>query len=150
LAHLDPFYTATTLNEATDVNVLHELKETLDNVGVYEWSEIEEFVKKYFDGVDASELNIIIDISAERFNDILKLEDSEKADFKIKAKHFVKIYGQIASIMPYKMVEWEKLFWFLKFLIPKLIIQDKDQDLFDELLNSVDLSTYGLERVKQN
>jgi type I restriction enzyme R subunit len=33
-------------------------------------------------------------------------------------------------------------------LIPKLIIQDKDKELLDELLNSVDLSTYGLERVK--
>src|SRR5690554_1213959 len=29
----DPFYTATSLNEATDVNVLHELKDVLDDVG---------------------------------------------------------------------------------------------------------------------
>ncbi len=144
----DPFYTATTLSEATDVNVLHELKEHLDGEGVYEHAEVEEFVEKYFDGVDASELNVIIDIAADRFNNSLELEDSQKADFKIKAKQFVKIYAQMASIMPYEIVEWEKLFWFLKFLIPKLIIQDKDKELLDELLNSVDLSTYGLERVK--
>jgi type I restriction enzyme R subunit len=144
----DPFYTATTLSEATDVNVLHELKEHLDGDGVYEHAEVEEFVEKYFDGVDASELNVIIDIAADRFNNSLELEDTQKADFKIKAKQFVKIYAQMASIMPYEIVEWEKLFWFLKFLIPKLIIQDKDKDLLDELLNSVDLSTYGLERVK--
>jgi len=56
----------------------------------------------------------------------------------------------MASIMPYEIVAWEKLFWFLKFLIPKLIIQDKDKELLDELLNSEDLSTYGLERVKLN
>ena len=54
----------------------------------------------------------------------------------------------MSSIMPYEIVAWEKLFWFLKFLIPKMIIKDKDQDKLDELLNSVDLSTYGLERVK--
>ncbi len=147
-ASFDPFYTATTLSEATDINVLHELKEHLDSEGVYEKSEIEEFIKGYFDAVDASKLSVLIDVSADRFNDTLELEESEKADFKIKAKHFVKIYAQMASIMPYEIVEWEKLFWFLKFLIPKLIIQDKDQDLLDELLNSVDLSTYGLERVK--
>ena len=147
-AAFDPFYTATTLNSATDVNVLHELKEHLDGEGVYEQSEVESFVAKYFDGVDASELSAIIDIAAERFNVSLELEESEKADFKIKAKQFVKIYAQMASIMPYEIVAWEKLFWFLKFLIPKLIIKDKDQDLLDELLNSVDLSTYGLERVK--
>ena len=146
----DPFYTATSLNKATDVNVLHEIKAILDDVGVYEWSEVEDFVDKYFKKIDAQLLSPIIDIAADRFNFQLELEDSEKADFKIKAKQFVKIYGQMASILPYEVVNWEKLFWFLKFLIPKLIIVDGGIDALDELLNSVDLSTYGLERVKLN
>jgi len=146
----DPFYTATSLNKATDVNVLHEIKGILDDVGVYEWAEVEDFVDKYFKKVDAQLLSPIIDIAADRFNFQLELEDSEKADFKIKAKQFVKIYGQMASILPYEVVNWEKLFWFLKFLIPKLIIVDGSIDALDELLNSVDLSTYGLERVKLN
>lgn len=147
-ASFDPFYTSTTLSEATDINVLHELKDNLDDLGVYESDEINEFFEKYFKGVDASKLSPIIDKSAQRFNIDLQLEDEEKADYKIKAKQFVKIYGQMASIMPYEIIAWEKLFWFLKFLIPKMIIKDKDQDKLDELLNSVDLSTYGLERVK--
>ncbi len=146
----DPFYTATSLSEATDINVLHELKSNLDDVGVYENSEVESFVEKYFKGANAQELSPIVDIAAERFNLTLELDDKAKADYKIKAKHFVKIYGQMASIMPYEVVAWEKLFWFLKFLIPKLIIVDPERDALDGLLNSVDLSTYGLERVKLN
>jgi type I restriction enzyme R subunit len=146
----DPFYTATSLSKATDINVLHELKSNLDDAGVYEWSEVEDFVVKYFKGVNAQELSPIIDIAAERFNTTLDLDDKAKADYKIKAKHFVKIYGQMASIMPYEVPAWEKLFWFLKFLIPKLIIVDNQNDVLDGLLNSVDLSTYGLERVKLN
>ena len=39
----DPFYTATSLSAATDVNVLHELKNVLEDVGVYEWEEVEDF-----------------------------------------------------------------------------------------------------------
>ena len=146
----DPFYTATSLNKATDVNVLHEIKAILDETGIYEWSEVEDFVEKFFKKVDAQLLSPIVDLAADRFNNQLQLEDSEKADFKIKAKQFVKIYGQMASILPYEVVNWEKLFWFLKFLIPKLIIIDPSSDALDELLNSVDLSTYGLERVKLN
>jgi len=146
----DPFYTATSLSEATDVNVLHELKDALDEVGVYEWSEVEVFIKRYFDGDDAQALSPIIDVAADRFNQELELENDDKIDFKIKAKQFVKIYGQMASIMPYEIVDWEKLFWFLKFLIPKLRVEDPDADLLDELLESVDLSSYGLERVKLN
>lgn len=146
----DPFYTSTSLSGATDINVLHELKGVLDEQGVYEWEEVENFVAKYFKGLDAQQLSPIIDVAANRFNKELEFEDKEKADYKIKAKQFVKIYGQMASIMPYEVVEWEKLFWFLKFLIPKLVVRTKEDELIDALLESVDLSTYGLERTKLN
>lgn len=146
----DPFYTATSLSEETDVNVLHELKDTLDDVGVYEWHEVEDFVVRYFNNEDAQSLSPIVDVAAHRFNNELELENDDKIDFKIKVKQFVKIYGQMASIMPFAVVDWEKLFWFLKFLVPKLKIKDPNQAILDELLEAVDLSSYGLERVKLN
>ncbi len=146
----DPFYSATSLSQATDINVLHELKDEMDDVGVYEWYEVEDFVERYFKNEDAQTLSPIIDVAAARFDHELELEAEAKVDFKIKAKQFVKIYGQMASIMPYEIVSWEKLFWFLKFLIPKLKVEDPDADAIDELLDSVDLSSYGLQRVKLN
>lgn len=146
----DPFYRATSLSEATDVNVLHELKATLDAVGVYEWTEVESFNEKFFNKADAQELSPIIDQASQRFIHTLELEDDEKADFKIKAKQFVKIYGQMASIMTFELVTWEKLFWFLKFLIPMLPVKKDESEVIDELLESIDLSTYGLERVRLN
>lgn len=149
-AAFDPFYTITTLSSATDVNVLHDLKASLDQVGVYEWQEVEDFVTRYFAGEDAQKLSPLIDTAADRFNQQLELEEKDKIDFKIKARQFVKIYGQMASIIPFEVVEWEKLFWFLKFLLPKLKITDPDQDTLDELLEAVDLSSYGLERTKLN
>ncbi|MDF0718924.1 DEAD/DEAH box helicase family protein [Kaistella sp. PBT33-4] len=146
----DPFYTSTSLSRATDVNVLHEIKDSLDQTGVYEQTEVDDFNAKYFMGVDSQLLSPIIDLAAQRFDKDLELDDKQKADIKIKAKQFVKIYGQIAALLPYEIIGWEKLFWFLKFLIPKLKIQDPDQDKLDKLLESVDLSTYGLERSKLN
>lgn len=146
----EPFYTATTLSGATDINVLHELKDSLDDSGIYEQTEVESFNEKYFKGVDAQQLSPIIDIAAKRFTDELDLDDKQKPDYKIKAKQFVKIYGQVAAILPYEILAWEKLFWFLKFLIPKMVVKDAQADLLDELLESVDLSTYGLERTKLN
>lgn len=108
----DPYFTSTSLSKATNVNVLHELKSLLDDEEVYEWKEVEDFNQRYFAGVDAQELSPYIDIAAARFNEYLELSDDQKADFKIKAKQFVKIYGQVSSIIPYEMVKWEKLFWF--------------------------------------
>ncbi|REC41046.1 MULTISPECIES: type I restriction endonuclease subunit R [Chryseobacterium] len=148
----DPFYTSTTLSGATDINVLHELKDSLDDSGIYEQAEVEDFNEEYFNGVDAQFLSPIIDVAAQRFADGLELDDKLKADYKIKAKQFVKIYGQAAALLPesFTYAGWEKLFWFLKFLIPKLKIEDPQNDALDKLLESVDLSTYGLERVKLN
>ena len=150
----DPFYTATSLSEATDVNVLHDLKESLDEVGVYEWQDVEQFNELFFKNAPADDLSPIIDVAANRFNEELGLEDEDRIDFKIKAKQFVKIYGQVACMLTFSdnaaQLRWEKLYWFLKFLIPKLIVKDPQQDQLDELLNSVDLSTYGLERVRLN
>ena len=142
----DDFYTSTSLSEATDINVLNDLKDELEGYGVYEWFEVENFVKRYFNNEDAQTLSPIIDVAAARFEHELQLEHQQKVDFKVKAKQYVKIYSQMASIMPYEVADWEKLFWFLKFLIPKLKLQDPQADSIDELLDSVDLSSYGLER----
>lgn len=146
----DPFYTATSLSGATDINVLHELKDHLDETGVYEWHEVENFVTRYFNNEEAEALSPIIDVAVNRFDAELELDQTAKVDFKVKAKQFVKIYGQMAAIIPFDVVNWEKLFWFLKFLIPKLKVIDPESDALDELLESVDLSSYGLQRVKLN
>jgi type I restriction enzyme R subunit len=92
-----PYYTATTLSQATDVNVLHDLKAALDAVGVYDWPEVVAFNDLYFADVAADQLSPLIDRCAARFIRELELEEDEKADFKIKAKQFVKIYAQVAS-----------------------------------------------------
>lgn len=80
---------------------------------------------KFLTGFDQPKLTVMyVDKKLEGVES--KLKDEDKADFKIKAKQFVKIYGQMASIMTFEKPEWEKLFWFLKFLIPKLIVSKKE------------------------
>lgn len=143
----DPFYTSTSLSEATDVNVLHDVKDKLDESGVYEGSEVEHFNDLYFNHADAEKLSPVIDLCANRFNHELELEEDDKVAFKVRAKQFVKVYAQVASIIPFNNIQWEMLHWFLKFMIPKLKVKRPTEGL-DELLDSVDLSTYGLERRK--
>lgn len=53
-------------------------------------------------------------------------------------------------IMFYEIVVWEKLFWFLKFLILKFKVRDKDVDEIDVLFDLVDLFLYGFEWVRFN
>ena len=145
----EPFYTSTSLSKATDINVLHDLKDQLDETGVYEQAEVNNFTEGYFANKDAQQLSSMIDVAVQRFDHDLNLEQTAKVDFKIKAKQFLKIYGQMASIINFENIAWEKLYWFLKFLVPKLKVQDL-MDEFDEILDAVDLNSYGLARDKLN
>ena len=146
----DPFYTSTTLSEATDVNILHELKNTLLSFGVFDMDEVDAFIGLYIHGANADQWSPIIDAAADRFNFDIDWPENGKADFKMKCKQFVKIYSRVAAIMPFEMKDWEKLFWFLRYLIPGLHIAGPDIDSLKDLLDSVDLNTYGLRRTALN
>ena len=146
----DPFYTSTTLSEATDVNILHELKNTLLSFGVFDMDEVNDFIELYIHGASADKWAPIIDAAADRFNFEIEWPENGKADFKMKCKQFVKIYSRVAAIMPFEMKDWEKLFWFLRYLIPGLHIAGPDIDSMKDLLDSVDLNTYGLRRTALN
>jgi len=145
-----PYYISTSLSEATDVNVLHQLKNTLLSFGVFDMDEVDAFIEMYVHGEEADKWAPILDTCANRFNNEIVWEDNGKADFKMKCKQFVKIYSKVAAIMEYEMVDWEKLFWFLRYLIPSLYIAKPGVADMKDLLDSVDLNTYGLRRTSLN
>lgn len=146
----DPFYTSTTLSEATDVNILHQLKNTLLTFGVFDMDEVDAFMELYIHGAEADQWAPILDACAERFNVEIEWDENGKADFKMKCKQFVKVYSKVAAIMQFEMMEWEKLFWFLRYLIPSLHVPGRDSEDVKDLLDSVDLNTYGLRRTALN
>lgn len=142
----DKYFTITTLSEATDVNVLNDIKLQLDDVGVYESDDVIDYAEAYFGGASMEALQGKINILAERFNHELELSDDEKIEFKMQAKQFVKLYSRLASIMPFTKIGWERLFWLLKALIPELNVRTQQDDDIDDLLESIDLNTYAIER----
>lgn len=149
-ASFDPFYTSTALSEPTDVNILHELRSTLLSVGVFEQEDIDNFFDPYIHGATPDKWVYFIDIAAQRFNIEIEWPENGKADFKMKAKQFVKVYSRVAAIMDWEMPEWEKMFWYLRFLIPNLHVDVPGRDDMKDLLDNVDLNTYGLRRTALN
>ena len=148
-AAFDPFFTMTTLSGATDVNVLHQLKTTLLQLGVFDMEEVSQFVELYIHGAEASKWAPILDSAVGRFDNEIEWADNGKADFKMKCKQFVRVYSKVAAILDYEVAEWEKLFWYLRYLIPELHVDSNGEDMKD-LLDYVDLNTYGLRRTALN
>ena len=149
-AAFDPYFTVTTLSEPTDVNILHELRSTLLSVGVFEQEDVDEFADLYFQGSTPDKWAHCVDIAAARFNNEIEWQENGQADFKMKCKQFVKVYSRVAAIMDFEMKEWEKLFWYLRFLIPNLHVDVAGRDDLTDLLDKVDLNTYGLRRTSLN
>jgi len=119
----------------TDVgNLLRKLKKTLNASGVYEWDEVKNFVMEYNAGAPAEALGQLVDAAVQRFNHELDLEYYEKICFKIKAEAYVKTYVQIESESYYVLMQWGSLFWFLKFLLLKLSVEEPDKYMLERLL----------------
>lgn len=145
----DPFYTETTLAGPTDVNVLHQLKSTLLQIGVFDMDEVYEFAALYIQGAEADQWAPILDAAVERFDKEIDWAENGKADFKMKCKQFVRVYSRVAAIIDYEVLDWEKLFWYLRYLIPDLHVDSTGEEIKD-LLDNIDLNTYGLRRTALN
>ena len=139
----EPYYTTTILSEETDPNRLNDLQETLADHQVYSEAEVQSFCKLYYSGAARSKVAPILDTAAQIFRDNLSKE--KKIDFKTKAKSFERTYNFLGCLLDFNNPYWEELWLFLKFLIPKLTIDDTD-DFAADILDDVDMEIYRVSR----
>jgi type I restriction enzyme, R subunit len=135
----DPYYTATILSEETNPNKLNDLVDTLEAFEVYSEYQVVDFFEKYLNGEPRSKLDPIIDGSASIFKFDLNID--KQIDFKVKAKSFLRVYSYLGKILDFNNQDWEQLYWFLKFLVPKLFI-DQTDDPSEGILESIDMDSY--------
>ncbi len=146
----DDFYTSTTLDQATDPNVLGELRRTLLDLEVFTEDEVDNVFQLYHSGADQDQLSPYLDAAQQRYDKEIEWPENGKADFKMKCKQFVKVYSKIAALMVFDAPEWEKLYWYLRLLIPQLQVPSNGGIDISDLLDRTDLNTYALSRTALN
>jgi type I restriction enzyme, R subunit len=139
----EPFYVTTVLSEETNLDRINDLQDAIDAYQIYSESEIREFMTRYLNGADRSQLDPILHQSRQAYID--DLDDTQKIDFKAKSKSFIRTYQFLAQILPVRNVYWESLVTFLKYLLLKLPSITED-DLSLNILQSVDIESYRVER----
>ncbi len=142
----EPFYTTTILSEETDANKLNDLQDALDNAQVYSQEDVVIFTDLYFKEAGRQELDPIIDKCVTEFKN--ELGEDAQIDFYVKAKSFFRTYAFLSKLLSFNNAHWERLYWFLKFLIPK-IKPEEIEDLAKGILEAIDLDSYRLTRAKQ-
>lgn len=88
---------------------------------------------------DRTILDPIIDSAAHIFRFDLNLE--KQIDFKVKVKSFLRTYSYLAKLLDFNNLYWEQLWWYLKYLLPKLTIDD-NEDLAQGIIESIDMDSY--------
>ena len=137
----EPFYITTILSEETDVNKLNDLQDALDNSQVYSKDDVINFTDLYFQTADRTKLDPILDLCKENFKRDLNFDN--QIDFFVKAKSFNRTYSFLSKILSFNNNYWERLYWFLKYLMPKIKPTTND-DLAKGITEAVDLDSYRL------
>jgi type I restriction enzyme R subunit len=145
----DPYFTSTILSEETSPNKLNDLIDALEKFEVYNEDVVKDFFEKYSNNADRNILDPIIDSAAHIFK--FDLDIDKQVDFKIKVKSFLRTYSYLAKLLDFNNLYWEQLWWYLKYLIPKLIIDEND-DLAQGIIEPIDMDSYrpskqGIEKI---
>ena len=138
-----PFYTTTVLSRETDVNKLNDLQDDLDNKQIYAGDDIDRFFKLYYSKAKRSRLDPITDTVAKCFEQ--EFDQDGQIKFKSNAKSFVRTYSYLSKLLDFNKPYWEKLWLFLKHLIPKLKVEDDEPD--ENILEAVDMGSYRINRI---
>ena len=143
-----PYYDATSLQESTDPHRLEELKFGLDQAQIYYQSEVEAFAKIFYkpksgqESVDHARLESYLNPAADRFK-MIQNED-KKSDFRDDLISYVNLYSFVSQIIPYSDQSLEMLFSYGKFLLPKLKINDPNEEV--DIKDDVELQYFRIQR----
>jgi len=145
-AAFSDYYKTTLLSEETDPNKLHDLRDSLDQLRVYSWEQVEEFVGLFLSNCDREALQPILSQCREIYSE--QLNEDDQVAFKGKAKAFVRSYDFLATILTYNNPEWEKLSIFLTLLVRALPAPEED-DLTTGMLDLIDMDSYRIDKQNQ-
>lgn len=121
--------------------MINDLQDSLDGAQVYTEENVHTFTDLYFKGAERTELDPIIDTCKVNYD--MDLTEDQQVDFLVKAKSFFRTYAFLSKILTFNNPYWERLYWFLKFLIPKLKPME-EEDLAKGVLEAVELDSYRL------
>jgi type I restriction enzyme, R subunit len=135
-----PFYDRITLSCETDPNQLYDIRTDLDNFGIHETKDVEAFAKLWFaKKPNIEKLHACADPVAHRW---LAEEEDDQVNYKSYARDFVKLYSFMSSLVAFRDTNLEKMFVFLRFLIPKL--PARQTPLPTEVLGMVDMEKLAI------
>lgn len=141
----EPYYECTVLDEATDPNVLYDLKNTLDAYRIYTASEIDRFAEVFFsaDEQDTRAMGRLSAVLVPAHDRYLAASDEDSQVFRTTLARFNRIYGFISQVCRMFDRDLHKFSVYARFLYKVL---PKEKGPFITLDDKILLEYYRLEK----
>ena len=141
----EPYYEATVLEQATDPNVLYDLKNTLDKYRIYAQTEIDAFADLYYsaDEQDAKTMGKLSSILVPAHDRYLAANEEDSQIFRTTLARFNRIYGFISQVCRMFDRDLHKFSIYAKFLYKVL---PKEKSPYITIDDKVLLEYYRLEK----
>lgn len=127
-ASFQPYYEATAVGEKAKPEQLYALQAELDAAHVYYQEDVEGFCRVFFSPRtdqtpgDHAKLNAYLDKAVQRFDERHADEHGKEEceEFRGRLVAFRNLYAFLSQIIPYADSDLEKLYTYVRFLVPKL------------------------------
>lgn len=141
----EPYYEATVLEQATNPNVLYDLKNTLDKYRIYTQTEIDAFADLYYsaDEQDAKTMGKLSSILVPAHDRYLAANEEDSQIFRTTLARFNRIYGFISQVCRMFDRDLHKFSVYAKFLYKVL---PKEKGPYITIDDKVLLEYYRLEK----
>lgn len=141
----EPYYEATVLEQATDPNVLYDLKNTLDKYRIYTQTEIDAFADLYYSAneQDAKTMGKLSSILVPAHDRYLAANEEDSQIFRTTLARFNRIYGFISQVCRMFDRDLHKFSVYAKFLYKVL---PKEKGPYITIDDKVLLEYYRLEK----
>lgn len=141
----EPYYEVTVLDQATDPNVLYDLKNTLDKYRIYTQTEIDAFSDLYFsnDEQNAKTLGKLSSILIPAHDRYLAASDEDSHVFRTILARFNRIYGFVSQVCRMFDRDMHKFSVYAKMLYKVL---PKEKGPFITLDDKILMEYYRLEK----
>jgi type I restriction enzyme R subunit len=143
-AAFEPYYTSTILAEATDPNILYDIKRDVLAAGVFSIEDVKQHYGLLITNNEKNQAVVagLLDKAVEVFRD--QLDEDEQVDFRDKVDDFVRKYSFIAQLFTFGDATLEQFYEYARNLRKK--IPKQKEELPTGLLDEIDLSSMAISK----
>ena len=143
-----PYFDVTQLEELSDPYQLDSLAHELNQAGVYQQSEVDDFASVFYLPADKQQpsdharLEAALQPARDRF---AALDPDDQDTFRDRLTAYVRLYTFLSQIIPYADCDLERLYSFGRMLLPRLHTPDDPEPI--DLGGDVELEYYRIQKV---